>query len=209
MITYTGVQMSPGCKNVPTAMDIAVGMCRITRYAGALWVPLAAHSVIVAEFAYQRSNKNKLLAFCYGLLHDAHETVTGEITRHYKPPEMKPFEHELDELIFPAFNLDLALYQKEAIFFKEMDQMALTAESLLLGLKGWPDYFRRMEKRTVPVLQADEESRANVILRDYWRRPEMILDESLEQRRMAAALTFIKNGDHDAARKVCIPSGWL
>src|SRR5260221_3697868 len=104
MITYSGVQMSPGCMNVPTAMDIAVGMCRITRYAGALWVPLAAHSVIVAEFCYQRAVSQKGLFFCYGLLHDAHEIVTGEITRHYKPDEMKPLERELDELLLPSFD---------------------------------------------------------------------------------------------------------
>lgn len=208
MITYSGVQMHPGCKNAPTAMDIAVGMCRITRYAGALWVPLAAHSVIVAEFSYHRSNGNKALAFCYGLLHDAHETVTGEVTRHYKPKEMKAYENELDDLIFPAFGLDVALYRKEGDFYKEMDQMALAAEATLLRLKGWPEYFRKMEKRTVPALDPKEDGIANVTLK-YWSRPEMVEEGSLEQRRFAHALTSVAAGDYDATRRACIPSGWL
>lgn len=208
MITYTGVQMSPGCGHAPCAKDIAVAMCRITRYAGALWVPLAAHSVIVAEFAYQRSNGNRDLAFCYGLLHDAHETVTGEVTRHYKPKEMKAFERELDEAIFPAFNLDVALYRREGPFYKEADELALTAEATLLGLMNWPTYYEKMEGHPVPVLQPDEESRASVIL-NYWRRSGMVEDGSIEQERLTYALNGIAGGNYEAVRRACIPGGWI
>lgn len=208
MITYSGVQMSPGCRNVPTARDIAVGMCRITRYAGALWVPLAAHSVIVAEFCYQRAVNQKGLFFGYGLLHDAHETVTGEVTRHYKPKDMKPFESELDEAIFPWFNLDIKSYREQKDFIKRSDELALTAEATLLGLKGWPAYYERMEGHPPLKLTADQESRANVILK-YWSRPEMVLEGSIEQQMFSYALECAKNGDYEAARRSCIPGGWI
>lgn len=208
MITYSGVQMNPGCKNVPTAMDIAVGMCRITRYAGALWVPLAAHSVIVAEFCYQRAESRKDLFFCYGLLHDAHETVTGEVTRHYKPPEMKPFENELDELIFPAFNLDIKSYRQQKDFIKRSDELALGAEATLLRLKDWPAYYERMEGHPPLKIMPDYESRANVLLK-YWQRPEMVVEGSAEQLMFAHALACVRSGDYEATRATCLPSGWL
>lgn len=208
MITHSGVQMSPGCTNVPTAMDISVGMCRITRYAGALWVPLAAHSVIVAEFCYQRAVSHEDLFFCYGLLHDAHETVTGEMTRHYKPPELKPLENELDEAIFNAFNLDIVFYREQKDFIKRSDELALTAEATLLGLKGWPAYYERMEGHPPPKLTPDYQALAEKIL-EYWSYPQMILENSVAMKQMAHALTYVKSGDYKAARASCVPQRWF
>jgi hypothetical protein len=196
--------MNPGCGNVPTPKDIAVGMCRITRYAGALWVPLAAHSVIVAEFCYRRAESDKDRFFCYGLLHDAHETVTGEVTRHYKPAEMKPFENELDDVIFSAFNLDVQAYREQKRFIKSSDEMSLAAEATLLGLKGWPAYYERMEGHPPLRLMPDYEALAKIIL-NYWSRPEMVTAGSDEQQWLEAALRAVKDGDHRSARIACLP----
>lgn len=206
MITYSGVQMNPGCKNVPTAMDIAVGMCRITRYAGALWVPLAAHSVLVADFACQQS-KSPLL-FAWGLLHDAHETVTGEVTRHFKPKEMKAFEGELDELIFKDFGLLIESYRNSKSEIKAADEAALCAEATLNGLIGWPAYYERMEGRKPPELSTDELERAQAIL-NFWSVPMMVETESLEIRRLTYALSKVKVNDLTEARRACLPGGLI
>lgn len=203
MITYTGVQMHPGGENVPTEMDIAVGMCRITRYAGALWVPLAAHSVLVAELAFQRSVGARNVAFCCGLLHDAHETVTGEVTRHYKPKEMKPYENELDELIFPAFGLDVEAYRQASALFKEADTAALALEATIHGLKGWPDYYRRMEGKEPPDVSADLVMARGIL--NFWSDARMIASESQEQHRLAYALSAVKKGEYPEARHACLP----
>jgi hypothetical protein len=201
MITFTGVQMNPGCGNVPTPKDIAVGMCRITRYAGALWVPLAAHSILVAEFAWQRFGAYPF--FGYGLLHDAHETVTGEVTRHYKPDGMKSYEQELDEAIFKSFDLSIDDYRKNRDKIKEADEMALCAEATFYGLKGWPDYYRKRESRDIPRLSAPEQTVSRRILLE-WSNPMMVTADSDEQRELEKALLFVKEGDFHAAKTICL-----
>lgn len=206
MITFSGVQMSPGCGNCPTPEDIAVGMCRITRYAGALWVPLAAHSILVAELAFSMAHPSLLereLAFAMGLVHDAHETVTGEVTRHYKPPEMKVFERELDNTIFHSLNLPVEGYRAFASFFKQADEKALTLEATILGLKDWTTYYRRMEGKEPPALESHEAASARKIL-NAWSMPEMVHSDSRQVRMLTKALEFIQQGHRATARRALI-----
>ncbi len=202
MITHTGIQMNPGCTNIPCEMDIAVGMCRITRYAGALWVPLAAHSVLVGEFLFRALMWPE--AFSWGLLHDAHETVTGEITRHYKPKEMKPYEEELDRGLIASFGISLPRYQSFRGSVKIADENALCAEATILGLKGWPDYYRRMENKEIPVLTEEQIADSKKIL-EYWSDPKMVLSGSVEQNRLELAFKMVKYQNHVGARKACLP----
>lgn len=202
MITFSGVQMHPGCGRSPEPIDIAVGMCRITRYAGAIWVPLAAHSLIVAELAVLH-DKDDFVWAC-GLLHDAHETVTGEVTRHYKPREMKPFERELDEAIFKHFGLDYHRYRQNEEFLKEMDEKALTAEALQIGLKEWPSYYQKREGRRVPALTDTEHTIASKILQ-WWRDYEMVDEHSKQVEALTACLELVRRGEVTEARKHVSP----
>lgn len=197
MITTTGVQMHPGCGRCPTPKDIATGMCRVTRYAGAIWVPLAAHSLIVAEYALMVDGTRFLWA-C-GLLHDAHETVTGEITRHYKPVEMKPLEKELDEEIFASFGFDYVRYQQNKDFIKQMDEKALTVEAETYGLKGWPAYYRSREGKDTPSLTGEERKVGENILRN-WTAPSMIVSDSPHILRLTEALVAVKHKELTRAR---------
>lgn len=213
MITNSGVQMSPGCGRAPIAEDIAIGMCRITRYAGSIWCPLAAHSILVAEYAWLDKGTDE--AWAWGLLHDAHETVTGEITRHWKPKEMSLFERELDSVIFEAFNLDVDRYRKEGLgdrsepgFVKVADEKALCIESLSLGLKNWPEYYRRQEGRDIPTLTAME-NQAGVRILEAWRSPAMVEDGSPQSRRLGEALVAIRQGMLDRARSIISMSSFL
>lgn len=199
--------MSPGCGNCPTPEDIAVGMCRVTRYAGALWVPLAAHSVLVAELSWRAANPDNFQyrdqRFAMGLLHDAHETVTGEVTRHYKPPEMKAFEHELDGAIFRSFNLPYEGYRALKYYFKVVDEKALVLEATILGLKDWPSYYRRMEGRDAPGVTEEETLLARRVL-GFWSEPMMVSAGSLQIRTLAKALEFIQEGHRATARRALI-----
>lgn len=203
MITFSGVQMHPGCGHAPEPVDIAVAMCRITRYAGAVWCPLAVHSLIVAE--YMRLRKGTDLAWTHGLLHDAHETVTGEITRHYKPPGMKSFEQELDEAIFEAFHLDYLAYRQNEEFVKEADEKALCAEAVTLELKNWPAYYLKREGRPIPTLSATEKSIARAILDSPWRSGAMVSEASPQVESLAAALKLVQEKDLHGARQMVSP----
>lgn len=207
MITNSGVQMFPGNPGVPTPHDIAVGMCRITRYAGALWLPLAAHSILVAEYSARGEPYASVrrqfsdIYWAMGLLHDAHETVTGEVTRHYKPKEMKVFESELDEKIFKAFHLDVQHYRTDHAFFKTMDEKALTAECVIHEYKNWPAYYKKREGREIPRLTRTEIRVARQVF-SFWLEPTMICDGSPQIERLAEALKLMANGKIDKARKL-------
>lgn len=198
MITNSGIWMRPGENCAPNERDIAVAMCRITRYAGALWVPLAAHSILVGEYAYQKTKDPQ--DFAFGLLHDAHETVTGEVTRHWKPKVMKESENELDARIFCFFNLSILDYLNRRDIIKEADEKALTAEATILGLKNWPHYFETVEGRPVPEISTAEKAKACLIL-NHWTTYTMIQGDSVEVNVLAGALEFVCRGRHDEARR--------
>lgn len=59
--------------------DIAEGLAKINRWVGASVAPysVAQHSLLVAEDMYREDGA---LAAIYGLLHDAHESVIGDIS---------------------------------------------------------------------------------------------------------------------------------
>lgn len=206
MITNSGVQLHPGCGRAPTPEDIAVGMCRITRYAGAIWCPLAAHSVLVAEYSWLDKGTDE--AWAWGLLHDAHETVTGEVTRHWKPEGMSALERELDGVIFKSFGLDVDRYWKEGLgsssnpgFVKKADEKALCTESLRLGYKGWPEFYRKREGREIPSL-TEMEGHTGSLIMDVWRSSVMVEDGSPHSKRLGEALAAVKAGRLDQARSL-------
>lgn len=204
MITNGGVHMVPGKGVAPSARDIAIGMCRITRYAGALWMPLSAHSILVADLAFLESKEP--IDWAMGLLHDAHETVTGEVTRQWKPQTMKERERELDDRIFTAFNLNADLYRSRKKFFKSIDEKALTAEVIELRLPGWPGIYFSENGKTHPVLGNEEWAIAKSIINSDWRNPTAIRENSVQIQALEGALHNIKKGDYEAARLEVSPS---
>ena len=96
MITYTGVHIQKigGAAGVPTPTDIAVHAGRICRFVGAVWYPNLAHFVFVGLLAYKRSRS--LPTFVWGILHDAHETATGDTPRPFKCDCMRVEQHAID-----------------------------------------------------------------------------------------------------------------
>jgi len=92
MLTYSGVNVLPENGEVPAPIDLAVHMGRICQFGGARWFPLLAHSVLVGEYAYRTgclSGRCEFHHHCWawGLLHDAHETITSDVPRGWKTPD--------------------------------------------------------------------------------------------------------------------------
>jgi hypothetical protein len=201
MITYSGVQIHPGSGNGPTPEDIAVGMCRVTRYAGAIWLPLAAHSILVGELsAVGEAMTNHDLAFAVGLMHDAHEVVTGEIVWNYKLPEQKKFEIELDEVIFRSMNLPIQEYWWCKEHYKAADEKALAIESAFGGLVDFPNYFRRVRGRDLPAVTPEERDLGRRVI-GAWSDPLMIVAGSRQIRLLTKALEFIQAGHRATGRR--------
>jgi hypothetical protein len=191
--------MIPGGRTAPTAADLAIGACRVTRYAGALWMPLSVHSILVADLCWLASRED--VDWVLGLFHDLHETVTGEVVRHWKPPEMRTFEAEIDRRIFRAFHLDLDLYRRRADFVKAADEKALAAEATMLGLPGWPGFYERETGAPPPILGSEERTIAASLFGSAWMRPEAIRSDSASVGAFTDALHLVRAGEFRRARQ--------
>jgi len=148
MITYTGIRVAPDNDLVPSPRDIAVQMARITRYGGAVWCPLLAHSVLVAGLVLKaihhvRLRASDLPTWAWGLLHDAHEVVTGEVVRPWKPDGLRARQAELDRRIRDAFHLDESSIDLAMV--KAMDERALIAEAVVLQLPNFARAYTEIE----------------------------------------------------------------
>lgn len=138
MITFTGQRIEPLSKfdgkynGVPNIIDIALGLSRMTRFAGQTrrWWSVLLHSLVCAELALHLTTDRRLIMLC--LLHDAHEAITSDVAAFYKPAELKAWQVELDERIFTSLNL-WPLSAEDHEFIKTVDDEALRAEALTLG----------------------------------------------------------------------------
>ncbi|HEV7700204.1 MAG TPA: hypothetical protein VGO43_08250 [Pyrinomonadaceae bacterium] len=96
MITYSGVHIQKigGAEGIPTPEDIAVAAGRTCRFVGAVWYPNLAHFIFVGLLAWKRSGS--LATFIWGILHDAHETATGDTPRPFKCDCMRAEQRAID-----------------------------------------------------------------------------------------------------------------
>lgn len=205
MITFSGIRIVPGTKTVPTPMDIAVQMGRITRFGGAVWSPLLMHSVLVAELTWRhlaakKSEDFDFQTFCWALLHDAHEVVTGEVPRPWKGREMKDRQHELDFEISAAYKVDLL--KADTRIVKAMDERALLLEAMELSLPGFTAVYEKQELAGdhFPHIPEDEHRLAGALINsDFWRA-ELVTDwRSRPVKLFAGILEQLQSGDQVGA----------
>lgn len=126
--------------------EVAPVLAAVPRFGGhTLWhYTVAQHSVLCAEAAEDLHGDLELAAFC--LLHDAHETWTGDITRPLQaalfdalgmsgPIDTKALgkiQKRIDRAVFTAAGLDPKRYDHHAPRVKEIDVRALRTERDLL-----------------------------------------------------------------------------
>lgn len=107
IITRSGLEVN--AQNPTSYMisieDIAFSLARIRRFNGHTDAncSVALHSVIVSH------NVPDELAL-YGLLHDAHEAYTGDISTPFKNRINRAIEDKFDDVIYPKFGLGLPDY---------------------------------------------------------------------------------------------------
>lgn len=137
------------------AEDIAHALSLINRFAGRtrLAWSVAAHSVLVACLMARDGLPARLQL--YGLLHDAHEAFTGDLSTPLKQAfeahlpgfqeRLRAFQGELDGVIFPALGLDAMPGAEDRATCKRYDLLALGLEArdMLPGgpLPGFADYL--------------------------------------------------------------------
>lgn len=142
MLTVSGVSICRGQIALPSPSDLAIQMSRITRYGGAIWCPLLFHSLLVGKMLPEDTGEQTVL---YGLLHDAHETVLGEIPHNWKPKGRDDDERAIDDLILSSAGLDRAFIDFQLV--KHCDRAAVHVETRKLGpLTNWEGYAQHWDK---------------------------------------------------------------
>jgi len=138
MMSRSGVLVLPDNDAAPPLCDIALSLSRQPRFGGHTVDPwsVAEHSMVVALIARYASHaplgsRQEM----YGLVHDAHESVTGDIPSTWKTPEMRAQQAQLDERLYVTLGItppDSAMSR----FIKACDRAALLAEAKLLATPG-------------------------------------------------------------------------
>ena len=103
MHTLSGQRFELGGTFCPSSRDVAIGLSRIPRWAGATIVPwsvlqhsLATHRVMVKVFSFSAGQVLRLR----GLWHDCEEMATGDIPKPFKTGEQAVLGDELRAEIF-------------------------------------------------------------------------------------------------------------
>lgn len=100
MHTLSGKRFDLGGEFTPSVRDVAVGLSRLPRWAGATLVPWSVlqHSVAVFIQAEKLNlnSEQKLLA----LWHDAEEIATGDIPSPFKTEQQRELQHVLHRFIW-------------------------------------------------------------------------------------------------------------
>lgn len=135
LYTYTGYVSFPD--GAPTLMDIAVSLGREGRYAGAgmRWWPVILHTFVVCDLL---PKELKL----HGLLHDSPESITGDVPKPVKTPEIEEMENTLLASIYRNFGLVLPTAEQH-VAIKKADTLALCGEVYTVGTQALQNEYQR------------------------------------------------------------------
>lgn len=136
LFTYSGRISYPD--GAPSIQDIAVGLSRECRYAGAglRWWPVALHCFCVADLMPKKLK-------VYGLLHDASECLTGDVPKPVKTDEIEQFEEEMQERIYKSLGLPLLTSEKDRAIVKQADRDVLRGEVYTVGTQALQEVYER------------------------------------------------------------------
>lgn len=132
--SYTGRLVGPN-NETPSLQDISTQLGRICRYAGAgvkFWSVLL-HSLVVADLLPTHLK-------IYGLLHDATESMVGDIPRGFKDQWVSDVEDYMFDRILEEFGIPL-LTTAEHTQVKAADDRALAGEVWTVGTASLQGYY--------------------------------------------------------------------
>lgn len=140
MMTRSGVLVMPDNREAPPLCDIALGLARQPRFGGHTIDPwsVAEHSMVVALIARWWGTPAAtvgMLAELHGLIHDAHESVTGDVPSSWKTNELKRMQQALDLRIFASLGIDPPNVIVDDLIHR-CDRASLLAEAKLLAAPG-------------------------------------------------------------------------
>ena len=136
IMTHSGAMVSPW-RGVPTLEDIALSLSRLPRFAGHTRRPWSVlqHSFVVERMAQLdgESSQVRLVA----LMHDWHESITGDVPSPMKGYDMADLQDLLDLRIYDAYfpgGADASLHFRDKVH--ALDKRVLLAEAVVVGPPG-------------------------------------------------------------------------
>lgn len=136
MYTYSGSLMFPNRMEGMSFLDVAVSLGRVPRFNGhtTQWWPVLGHLMVCYELSRIHNVQDPSLRF-YILMHDAHEAVKGDTSRHWKSDSIKAQERLIDEHLYPYWGFSLP-DEHERDIIKTIDEISLAAEAFLIAPPG-------------------------------------------------------------------------
>jgi hypothetical protein len=130
-LTYTGRSIKPDNVAHPSLIDIAVSLSRQPRFAGHCrrWWSVLDHTLFGDDLLRGEFGELRLS----WLLHDAHESITGDVPTTFKTESLRWQQQHLDSRIFGAYysgELGVEGWQSTV---KAIDKRCLTAEAYVVG----------------------------------------------------------------------------
>lgn len=103
-LTYSGRLVTPDGTEAPTLLDIAIGLSRQPRFAGQtrVWWSVLDHTLFCDDLLTLVFDLPLRPLRLGVLLHDAHESLTGDVPTPLKTPDFKAMQDKLDRLIYDA-----------------------------------------------------------------------------------------------------------
>ncbi len=126
-LTYTGRVIKPGGQGHPSLVDIAISLSRQPRFAGHCrrWWSVLDHTLFGDDLISAAIIPEYRLSW---LLHDAHESITGDVPTDFKGEGLKLDQQILDTGIHQAFMPHVG-----ASNVRDLDKRCLLAEAILVG----------------------------------------------------------------------------
>jgi HD domain len=122
--------------DIPSITDIGRSLARMPRFAGYCRRPwsVADHSLFCAELGFTTESGDATARVLACLLHDAHESITGDIARPFKTKDMARLQSGLDAEIYNEYHPKGSAYRLAVdLFIDRVDHRALLAEALIVG----------------------------------------------------------------------------
>jgi 5'-deoxynucleotidase YfbR-like HD superfamily hydrolase len=135
LYTYSGKIAFP--EVAPSLMDIAISLSREGRYAGAgmRWWPVVLHTFVVCDLLPPQLK-------LHGLLHDASETITGDVPKPAKTDAVEHLEKKITESIYRHFGIGMP-NEDQRRQVKEADRKTFRGEIYTVGTQALQEHYER------------------------------------------------------------------
>lgn len=132
-LTLSGRRVARDTTDHPNLLDIAVGLSRMPRFAGQTthWFSVLDHTMFGLSLI-EGSGFEYPYDVRWWLLHDAHESMTGDVPTDLKTADLRAIQEDLDARIFGAFYPDFVKTSLSEARVKELDSRCLRAEARVL-----------------------------------------------------------------------------